>query len=203
MLPPRHLRLRVLESLEDRVKQFRPREAIYPLRIPRDPLPLDHIIGRALDGDRSAFDGTELKSRTLLTLRWDEDTWSAWVITLPSGVKLFCDSDAEESRILASGGRNAGDESDRLFLTLLAESRGEYFGIEMSGGAPDSVRSPFERDFLVELFVNLFEGTDAEESVRAATAAARLRTTADDELKELAGRDFAVDVRRWLDDVVR
>lgn len=201
MLPPRHLRLRVLEALEDRVKQFRTHEGIYPLRVPREPLPLDDLIGRTLADDARGFDTATLKSRTLLTLRWDSVTWTAWVITLPSGVKLFCDSDEEESRVLASGGRNAGDESDRLFLALLAESRGEHFGIEMGGGAPTSVRSPFDRELLVSMFVDLFEGGEGEEAIRHSTAAAGGHSL-ERALREGQGRDFAVEVRLWLDEVI-
>ncbi len=201
MLPPRHLRLRVLEALEDRVKQFRTREGIYPLRIPRDPIPLDDLITRALADDAESFDAATLKSRTLLTLGWDGVTWATWVITLPSGVKLFCDSDEEETRVLASGGRNAGDESDRLFLTLLAESRGEHFGIELGGGAPTSVRSPLDRELLVAVFVDLFESTEAEESICQSAAAAG-GLALERELREGQGRDFAVEVRLWLDEVM-
>ena len=113
-----------------------------------------------------------LRARTLLHLAWDDGAeWQAWAIALPSKAKLYCDSDDEETRVLASGGRNEGDESDRVFLQLLAESAGESFGIEMAGGAPARVRSSIaDRAFLVEFFVNLFEVTGAEDSVRAAIA---------------------------------
>ena len=69
--------------------------------------------------------------------------------------------------MLASGGRNEGDESDRAFLELFAESAGGHFGIEMAGGAPRSVRSPMDREFLVDRFVDLFEVTGSEDSLRA------------------------------------
>ena len=90
---------------------------------------------------------------------------------LPSKFKLFCDSSDDESRILASGGRNEGDESDRIFLELLAESAGEHFGIEMSGGAPVRVRTSIaDRDFVVDLFLGLFEVAGIEADVRRALA---------------------------------
>jgi hypothetical protein len=205
MPPTRQLRLRVLAALEDRVKQFRTREEIYPLRVPRDPIPLDEVIGQALAGDSASFPAVTLRSRTLLTLGWGEDAWDTWVITLPSRVKVYCDSDAHEMRILASGGRNAGDESDRLFLGLLSESGGEDFGIEMSGGAPTRVRSSIEdRSFLVDFFLNLFEVTHTEDSVRRALPESeRVATTMAGELENLAGRDFRVDVDRWLGQVMR
>jgi hypothetical protein len=203
-MAPRQLRRRVLEALEERVKQFRTREALYPLRVPRDPIPLDDVIRQALDDDGLAFDAATLRSRALLTLGWDDATWDAWVITLPSRVKLYCDSDAHETRILASGGPNTGDESDRLFLTLLAESAGEDFGIEMSGGAPTRVRSSLaDRAFLVEIFVNLFEVTHAEDSVHRALAADAGPVRPVNELDRAQGSDFRIDVERWLDLVMR
>src|SRR5437762_2350505 len=75
-------------------------------------------------------------------------------------------------RVLAARGPNTGDESERLFLTLRSESAGEDVGIEMSGGAPTRVRSSLaDRAFLVECFVNLFEVTHIEDSIRRALAA--------------------------------
>ena len=46
------------------------------------------------------------------------------MLALPSRTKLYCDSDGHETRLLASGGRNEGDENDRVFLQLLAETAG-------------------------------------------------------------------------------
>jgi hypothetical protein len=206
MPPPRHLRVRVLQALEERVKQFRTRQELYPLRIPRDPMPLDTVIAQALPDDHAGFDPVTLRSRSLLTLEWDDGRWDVWVITLPSGLKLYCDSDPHETRVLASGGRNAGDESDRLFLELLSESGGEAFGIEMSGGAPGRVRSWInDRAFLVEFFVNLFEVTHSEASVHHALAAGdgATATSMDVELEAIKGRDFRMDVERWLDLAIR
>jgi hypothetical protein len=206
MPPPRQLRLRVLAALEERVKQFKTREAIYPLRVPRDPIPLDEVILQALEDDHLDFEAITLRSRTLLTLAWEDARWDAWVIALPSRVKLYCDSDADETRLLASGGRNAGDESDRLFLGLLSESAGEDFGIEMSGGAPSRVRSSIDdRPFLVDCFVNLFEVTHTEDSVYRALASDDERQTGapDDEIEAAKGRDFKLDVERWLTLVMR
>jgi hypothetical protein len=199
MFPLRHLRLRVLEALEERIKQFRSREELWPLRIPHDPVPLDEVIQRAIPEDHLRFDRLSLRSRTLLRLEWDDgSTWEAWMTVLPSRFKLYCDSIEEETRILASGGRNEGDESDRVFLELLSESGGRHFGIEMSGGAPSRVRSSIaDRAFLVEMFVNLFEVTGAESSLR-------------DQIRDLPadadspdGIDFRSDVERWLDQALR
>jgi hypothetical protein len=204
MPQPRQLRLRVLETLEERVKQFRTREALYPLRVPRDPLPLEDVIRQALQDDHLEFDLLMIRSRTLLTLGWEDASWDAWVITLPSRVKVYCDSDTRETRVLASGGPNAGDESDRLFLSLLSESAGEDFGIEMSGGAPTRVRSSLDdRAFLVECFVNLFEVTRTEDSVRRALAADGGPVRPTNELDTATGSDFRIDVERWLDLVMR
>ncbi|MDQ3214118.1 MAG: hypothetical protein M3Q85_15680 [Acidobacteriota bacterium] len=192
----RHLRLRVLEALDQRVKQFRTREDLYPLRAPREPLVLEEVILHALNDDQVGFDHAALRSRTLLTLDWDDARWEAWVITLPSRVKLYCDSDAHETRILASGGPNAGTESDRLFLGLLSESAGEEFGIEMAGGAPTRVASSLDdREFLVDFFVNLFEVTHAEDSIRIVLPEAESALD--------GGIDFRHDVARWLRTVMR
>ena len=194
----------MLAALEQRVKQFRTREELYPLRVPRDPIPLDDVIGQALADDAARFPAVTLRSRTLLTLAWGEDAWDVWVITLPSRIKVYCDSDAHEMRVLASGGRNSGDESDRLFLGLLSESGGEDFGIEMSGGAPTRVRSAIEdRSFLVDFFLNLFEVTHTEDSVRRALPDEDAGTTMQREMESAAGSDFRLDVERWLSHVMR
>src|SRR6187399_2520036 len=132
-------RLRVIEALELRVKQFRGREEIWPLRIPHEPLDLDAIVERAAEG--AAVDRDALRSRTLLEFLWDTHEWELWVLALPSGILLYCDSDGEETRILASAKRGNPGEADGFFLERLAESRGEAFGIEMSGPPPDRVRS--------------------------------------------------------------
>ena len=194
MFASRHLRVRVLQALEERVKQFRRREELWPLRIPPSPLLLEDVVRRAIPEHPCSFDAAALRSRTLLSLEWDDgSSWEAWVSVLPSGLKLYCDSGEEETRILASGGRNEGDETDRMFLELLSESAGRHFGIEMSGGAPSRVRSSIaDREFLIGIFVNLFETTGAEDSVR-------------DQLPESGqsgtrhgDRDFRWDVEQWL-----
>ena len=188
----RQQRVRVLEALESRIKQFRSREELWPLRVPHQPLLLEDVIDDALGDERRRFDPATLRSRTLLQLTWDDGSrWEAWVTVLPSKLKVFCDSSHDETRVLASGGKNEGDETDRLFLQLLAESGGRHFGLEMSGGAPSRVRSSVaDREFLVDLFVNLFEGTEVERAV--ADVAAQDATGASD------GRDFRGDVARWL-----
>lgn len=190
----RQRRLRVLEALDERVKGFVRREELWPLRVPREPLVLDDIIAQALPDDHHPFDPAALRSRPLLRLEWaDGATWEAWVIALPSGLKLYCDTAADESRALASGGRNEGDESDRAFLALLAESAGAHFGIEMTGGAPSRVRSAIaDRGFLVETLVNLFEVTGNEEGIRDQLAEHGLRGGG-------GGYDFREDVERWLE----
>jgi hypothetical protein len=186
----RQLRVRVLEALEQRAKGFRSREELWPLRVPPEPLPFHDVVEEALGDSRVLFDERTLRARTLLHLSWDDGAeWDAWAIALPSKAKLYCDTDDEETRVLASGGRNEGEESDRVFLQLLAESAGEIFGIEMSGGAPARVRSSIsDRDFLVDFFVNLFEVTGAEASVRAAISVPARAT----------GHDFQHDVEEWL-----
>jgi hypothetical protein len=116
------------------------------------------------------------------------------MIALPSKTKVYFDSDGHETRLLASGGRNEGDENDRVFLQLLAETAGSAFGIEFSGGAPARVRSSIsDRPFLVDFFVNLFEVTGDEESIRAAIPH---RAPGD-------RRDFQHDVEDWLNRTVK
>ena len=202
----RQLRLRVLEALEDAAKQFRTREELFPIRIPRAPIRLDDLVERALGDDHRSFDPSSIRTRTLLRLEWDDGSqWEAWVIMLPSQLRLFCDSGAEETRVLASGGRNAGDETDRQFLMLLSESAGETFGIEMAGGPPTRVRSSIaDRAFLVDVFVNLFEVRAMESEIRQ-DLDERGMEPATDALRETSqdGTDFRVDVERWLELVGR
>jgi len=185
----RQLTARVLEALERRVKQFRRREELWPIRIPAAPIAFEAVVEEALGPDGPRFDSSTLRSRTLLHLQWDDARWEVWVIALPSKTKVYVDSDGEETRLLASGGRNEGDESDRVFLRLLAETGGEAFGIESSGDAPTRVRSSIaDRAFLVEFFVNLFEVTGAEASVRSAIPVR----------SQEAELDFQHDVEEWL-----
>jgi len=182
----RHLRLLAIEALERWAKQFRSHENLWPFRVPHEPLPLDEIVRDALAGEGGTLDPGELRSRTVLRMEWTDGTaWEAWVIALPSGIMLYCDGDGEETRILASAKRSNPIEADRFFLELLAESRGEHFGIEMGGAPPDRVRTSIgDREFLVDVFVELFEGTEAERSIRA-----RLGSE---------GNDFREEVERWL-----
>jgi hypothetical protein len=198
MMKRRQHRLRVFEALQARVRQFRIREELWPLRAPSEPVPLADVIAEALGDDSRGFNPIWLRARTLLSFEWaDGSRWDAWVAVLPDGLKVYCDTGDDESRVLASGGRNVGDESDRAFVQLLAESAGSHFGIEMSGGPPIRVRSSIaDRAFLVEQFVNLFEVAGMERAVR-------------DDLRE-RGRaaaadrdgDFQLDVDRWLDAVL-
>ena len=199
----RQLRLRVLDALEAEAKQFRTREELFPIRIPREPIRLDEVIDRALGDDAARFDPSSLRARTLLHLEWaDGSRWDAWVITLPSKLRLFCDSSEEETRVLASGGRNAGDETDRQFLTLLSESAGETFGIEMAGGAPTRVRSSIaDRELLIDVFVNLFEVRSMEAVVRSELEALGAAGAVRDSTPE--GTDFRIDVEQWLELVAR
>jgi hypothetical protein len=194
----RQRRSRVLEVLERRAKQFKTREQLYPCRIPREPVPFADVIQEALRGDGHRFDPLSLRSRTLLRLGWDDgNSWELWILMLSSGLKLFCDSGAEEPRILASGGRVASAQTDRQFLGLLAESGGEHFGIEMSGDAPTVVRSSItDRAFLVDVFVELFEVTKKEASVREQLRDTTRAPSAD-------GRDFRTDVDTWLGRALR
>ncbi len=194
MIGRRLQRVRVLEALERLAKQFRTDEDLYPLRVPRSPLALAGVVERALAGEDGHFDPLLLRARTLLRLEWDDgSSWETWVTILPSGLKLFCDDGEEEPHVLASGGRHANDETERQFLQLLAESAGDRFGIEMSGGAPSRVWCSLDdRAFLVDIFTELFEVTGAEESVRARLSNAERSSDAVD------GSDFRADVERWL-----
>lgn len=184
MLERRDQRVRVLQALERSVRQFRTRKALWPLRVPADPLPLDVIIQSTLGAEAARFDPRTLRSRSLLHFTWDDGTtWELWLIALPTGIKLYCDTDPEESRILATGRRDSEIETDRLFLELLAESAGEHFGIGVAGGAPRRVRSSIDdTGMLVDFFVNLFEVAGMEDSLCDGPA----------------NGDFRDEVERWL-----
>src|SRR5215210_1040072 len=207
------MRLRVLQALESAVRQFRTREELWPLRVPKEPLVLDTIVRRALEPGRPRFEISTLKSRTLLHLTWDDRAWwELWVLPLGSGIQLFCDSSPEESRILASGRRDSEINTERLFLELLADSAGEVFGIEISGGPPSRVRSSIDnRDQLVEFFVHLFEVAQMEDHVRSAAAESHVsRRNAEGAEADLFRRtaagaksDFREDVERWLSKAIR
>jgi hypothetical protein len=187
----RQHRVRVLEALELRAKQFRSREGIWPFRVPHEPLDLDDVIDRALEGE-GHVDADALRSRTVLKLSWDEHAWELWVLTLPSGILLYCDADGHETRILASAKRGNPGEADGFFLERLAQSRGHHFGIEMAGPPPDRVRSSIgDRQFLADVFVELFEGSEAERTLRRGVASAEADAT-----------DFHAVVVRWLDAVL-
>jgi hypothetical protein len=192
----RQRRLRVLDALEQRVKQFAIRDDLWPLRVPHDPIPLSDVVRQALGDEAPACDIASLRSRTLLSLEWQDGAmWEVWVAVLPSKIKLYCDSSDDESRILASGGRNEGDESDRIFLELLAESAGAHFGIEMSGGAPARVRTSLtDRAFVTDFFLSLFEVSGMETAIRRALS--ERGVTPDHSTGD--GRDFRTDVAAWL-----
>lgn len=186
----RQQRVRVLDTLELRVKQFRSREGLWPFRVPHEPLDLEGIIDRALDGD-GRVEVDALRSRTVLALIWEEHVWELWVATLPSGILLYCDADGGETRILASARRGNPGEADGFFLERLAQSRGHDFGIEMAGPPPDRVRSSIgDREFLADVFVDLFEGSDAEPALRARYSGA------------VTPADFHAVVVRWLAEVL-
>jgi len=185
----RQARVKALEALEERAKQFRGREEIWPFRAPHEPLDLDRIVeGIAADA---------LRSRAVLRLDWAETSWELWTIALPSGVLLYCDSDGREARVLASVKRGSPSEADGFFLERLAESRGDFFGIEMTGPAPDRVRSSIgDREFLADVFVDLFEGTPAEPAISS-----RVRSELPRDART-AMADFRLEVVRWLDRVL-
>ena len=184
MFADRQNRVRVLQAIERAVQQFRTRKELWPLRAPREPLLLDALVARTVPGAR--FDPLSLRARTLLWLRWESgDTWELWVIALPSGLKLYCDTGGGETRMLASGRRDSEIETDRLFLELLSESAGQHFGIEMAGGPPSMVRSPIDdRPLVADFFLNLFEVLGMEEEIRGIVGDRH--------------EDFRVDVERWL-----
>ena len=189
MFQKRLRRARVLDVLELRVKQFRSRDDTFPFRVPHEPLLLRDLIDEALAGDGGGMQEEDLKSRGVMSLEWrDGTTWTAWVIALRSGLHLYCDSDAHETRVLASVRRGSALEADHFFLELLAESSGHAFGIEMAGAAPDRVRTMItDRAFLADVFVELFEGTPAQATIHAA------------EQPSSEGRDFRADVAHWLE----
>jgi hypothetical protein len=184
MFTARQNRVRVLQALEEAIRQFRTRQELWPLRVPNAPLSLDDLIERTLE--EGPFDPLSLRARTLLWLQWpDGESWELWVIALPSGLKLYCDTGGGETRMLATGRRDSEIETDRLLLERLSQSAGQHFGIEMAGGPPSKVRSPIEdRALVVDFFVNLFEVEEMEGEIREVIADHH--------------DDFRADVEAWL-----
>lgn len=179
----RQARIVALEAIERRVKQFRSHENLFPFRVPHEPLDLHALLDDALAETGLRVELASLKSRSIIRLEWRSTVWEAWAITLASGVHVFCDTIEDESRVLASLKRGNPLEADRFFLELLAETRGEAFGIEMAGGPPDRVRTPItDREFLADVFVDLYEGAVSLDGAFGAP-----RST-----------DFRDDVRAWL-----
>jgi hypothetical protein len=175
----RQARLKALEALEERAKQFRGREEMWPFRAPREPLEIDVA---------------DLDPRPVLRMEWADTLWQLWSVALPSGILIYGDSDGRESRVLASVKRGSPSEADGFFLERLAESRGRYFGIEMAGPPPERVRSYSigDREFLADVFVELFEGTAAQQALSTSFApdlSAEARS---------AKADFRTDVVNWL-----
>ena len=163
------MRMRALQALELTVRQFRGTDAIWPFRVPHEPIDLERVVDAVCTGNR-ALNLQDLHSRPVLEMQWnDGQRWRACAITLASGVHVYCDESDEGTRVLTSVKRGNPLEADRFFLELLAESRGDCFGIEMGGTAPDLIRTPIDdRDFLCDVFVDLLEDTTAEQDVRAA-----------------------------------
>ena len=180
----RQNRVRALQALDRRVKAFRTRDEVWPLYVPSEPVGMDDVLRPALDG--VPFDPFELRARSLLWLAWpDGETWELWVIALPSGLKLYCDTSSDETRLLATGRRDSEIETDRLFLERLSESAGAHFGIEMAGPPPSRVRSPIDdRDLLIDVFVGLFEVGHMEAEIRQMVG---------------GSDDFRNDVATWLE----
>ena len=186
----RQRRALVIEALELRAKQFRSREHSWPFRMPHEPLDLDAIVDDALAGEGGRVPLDALRTRSVLRLAWASgDAWELWVVTLPSGLHLYCDASHDEARVLASAKRGNPSEADGFFLERLAESHGHLFGIEMAGPPPDRVRASIgDREFLTDVFVDLFEGTDVEVDLKA-------------EVKN-AANDFRAVVAAWLERVL-
>ena len=200
LLKNRHLRLRVLEALDRRAKQFRSREDTWPFRVPHEPLLLEPLVAATLGEEGGFVDPAALRSRLVLRMEWEDgDLWEAWVIMLPSGVTLYCDTGGGETRVLASARRGNAAEADRFFLERLGESRGHHFGIELSGTPPDRVRTSVDdRDLLADVFVELFEGTPGERAIHDALVQLGVGLPH----AGTRGRDFRAEAARWLEAVL-
>lgn len=187
----RQRRSLVLAALEARARQFRSRADSWPFRMPHQPLDLDAIIDEATVDEPGPVPIDALRARTVLRLEWSGGAfWDLWAIALPSGLHLYCDADPHETRVLASARRGTAAEADGFFLERLAESRGAVFGIEMAGPPPDRVKSSLgDRDFLADVFVELFEGGEAEPLLAAAHAVP-------------GAGDFRAAVAAWLSHVL-
>ncbi|HEY2431320.1 MAG TPA: hypothetical protein VGI12_01515 [Vicinamibacterales bacterium] len=188
----RQRRVLVLDALDRRIRQFRARDGAWPFRLPNDPIDLESIVSEALGEPGTRLSHDALRTRSVLRLTWSTgDEWELWAIALPSGLQVYCDGDADETRVLASARRGNPSDADGFFLERLAETHGQLFGIEMAGAPPERVRSSIgDRAFLAEVFVDLFEGTDAEPALRA------------DPRSSAHASDFHAVVAAWLDRVL-
>lgn len=186
----RQERIALLEALEQRVRQFRRDDDIWPFRRPSEPLDFSRLVTFTLGHPSTASAVVALRSRTVIEMQWpDGGRWEAWAVTLPSGIHVYLDTDDAEHRLLASVKRGSAVEADRFFLELLAEFRGRHFGIEMSGGAPTRVRTGIgDRTLITDVMVDLFEGTEAEAGVRG--------------MVDVGSADFRVCVDAWLASVL-
>ena len=195
----RLLRARVLEAPEGARKQFKSYEGIWPFRIPHEPLALADIVDEALgDGTRrsrltSRGHGQArdlLRSRTVWKCDGRRHVWTAWAIALP-GIIVYCDDDGDEARVLASVKRGNPFEADGFFLELLAETRGQAFGMEMSGGAPESranVRSP----------IAISSWTCSSSCSKIPRRQAPFWRDRRADARDDAAKDFRADVEHWL-----
>ncbi|MGH9408964.1 MAG: hypothetical protein ACRD1V_05880, partial [Vicinamibacterales bacterium] len=148
----RRARVRALERLDQRAKQFRGREAIWPFRVPHEPLALMEILSE--ETEAPIVDAAALRGPSVMRLEWPDAQWEAWTMALPSGLTLYCDDDGAETRVLASIRRGSLAEADGFFVELLAETGGAAFGIEMAGPAPDRVRTSIaDREFLERFLI--------------------------------------------------
>ena len=66
----RQARVAALEALDRRVRQFRGREELWPLRTPSEPILLDEVMEEALGDAARHVDVESLRSRTLLATRY-------------------------------------------------------------------------------------------------------------------------------------
>ena len=201
MFAARQLRVRVLEALEGRVKQFLRREELWPLRVPREPL---LVRRRPPAGDRRR--GAPVRCRVAEVAhrccRSNGQTAAAGrrgSACLPSGLKIYCDTgERREPACWRRAGATKGTRATGRFSSCSPSRRAVTSASRWPAARRDRCDHRWTASSWSIASSNLFEVTGSEDSLRA-----QLPEPPDADAAPPGGRDFRADVERWLDAALR